>query len=187
MPKKTDMKITMPSSATTVEPWVIDQLGKRPKEALVRDQLQGFYNKEMLDLKLESMQKEFSNRLQALESDADDTQRVVIEQRGKWSKIPKRHEVDDLKTAVIGWSMWFRRVIVGVILFLVGTGGMAVWNYASLDAQVAVLVVGMEKVSQQNETLQQSLLTLEKQVGLLRDVMRYPQMSKGQGADLVVD
>ena len=60
MPKNTDMKITTPSPAIAVEPWVIDQLGKRPKESWVRDQ---FYSKEMLDLKLGSMQKEFSNRI----------------------------------------------------------------------------------------------------------------------------
>jgi hypothetical protein len=142
-----DTPVITTSPAKSVDPWVIDQLSKRPRETWVRGQLAAFYTKEMLDLKLESIKKEMDTRLRALEIDADDTQKVFIEQRGKWSKAPKRHEVEELKESVTGWSSWFRRMLVGVIVFLIGTGGMAVWKYAELDVHVGVVEKDMAKVT----------------------------------------
>ena len=113
-------------------------------------------------------------RLMALEADADDTQRVVIEQRGKWSKIPKRHEMEDLKVAVTGWSSWFRRMIVGVIVFLIGTGGMAVWQYAVLSAQVGVAEKRMQEMSKENERLTSIQEKLEEKIDLLSAMIQYP-------------
>lgn len=173
--KKTDLKTTtMTSPAGDVEPWVIEQLSKRPKETWVREQLCSFYNKEILDLKLDALQREMNSRFMALESDADDTQRVVIEQRGKWSKIPKRHEMEDLKIAVTGWSSWFRRIIVGVIVFLIGTGGMAVWQYAVLNAQVDVMEREADKITKENEQLKVAQEKLEEKLDLLSGMIQYP-------------
>lgn len=171
----------MTSPTTVVEPWVIEQLSKRPEESWVRDQLQGFYSKELLDLKLESLRSEMNVRLMALEADADDTQRVVIEQRGKWSKAPKRHEVDDLKTAVTGWSAWFRRIIVGVIIFLVGTGGMVVWKYAELNVMMHESEKSMNKMVDENKELQNKIVQMEKQFDMLNDFLRSdPAIFKGR-------
>lgn len=56
MAKKKEMSTTaLTSPAEAVEPWVIEQLSKRPKETWVRDQLQSFYNKEILDLDRKSV------------------------------------------------------------------------------------------------------------------------------------
>lgn len=185
MPKKLEMTTTeMTSPAETVEPWVIEQLSKRPKETWVRDQLQSFYNKEILDLKLDSIKRELDSRLHALEVDADDTQRVFVEQRGKWSKIPKRHEMVELKEAVTGWSAWFRRTIVGVIVFLIGTGGMAVWQYAALNSQVSVVEKELEKVSKRNEFLQVKNDQLEKKLEMMSSFLQYqPPMYKSLNKD----
>lgn len=176
MAKNKDMKTTsITSPAKSVEPWVIEQLSKRPRETWVRDQLDSFYNKEILDLKLESIKREMESRLHALEAGSDDTQRVFIEQRGKWSKIPKRHEVEELKQSVTGWSSWFRRMIVGVIIFLIGTGGMAVWKYAELNVHVGIVEKEMEKVVKKNERLQIDLEQLEKKLDMLSSFLQYPQ------------
>lgn len=175
MPKKLDMTTTaMTSPAKSVEPWVIEQLSKRPKETWVRDQLSSFYNKEILDLKLNAITREMNSRFMALEADADDTQRVFIEQRGKWSKVPKRHEMEDLKVAVTGWSSWFRRIIVGVIVFLIGTGGMAMWQYAVLNTQVDVAEREMDKISKENERLKVAQEKLEEKIDLLSSMIQYP-------------
>lgn len=177
MPKNKDMATTtLTSPARSVEPWVIEQLSKRPKETWVRCQLESFYNKEILDLKLDSIKKELDSRLRTLEVGSDDTQRVFIEQRGKWSKVPKRHEMEELKSSVTGWSAWFRRMIVGVILFLVGTGGMAMWQYAVLNTQVGVVEREMEKVSKENERLKVAQEKLEESVDLLSSMVQYPPM-----------
>ena len=187
MVKKKEMSTTaITSPAESVEPWVIEQLSKRPKETWVRDQLQSFYNKEILDLKLESIKKELDSRLHALEADADDTQRVFIEQRGKWSKIPKRHEMEDLKEAVTGWSAWFRRMLVGVIVFLIGTGGMAVWKYAELNVHVGTVEKELEKVTKRNELLQIGHDQLEKKIEMLSGFLKYQQpVYKSQNNDPV--
>jgi cell division protein FtsB len=176
MAKKREMSTTaMTSPAEAVEPWVIEQLSKRPKETWVRDQLQSFYNKEILDLKLESIKKELDSRLHSLEAGADDTQRVVIEQRGKWSLIPKRFEMEELKEAVTGWSSWFRRSLLGVILFLIGTGGMAVWKYAELNVHVGVVEREMEKVAKRNERLEIDVDQLEKKLEMLQAFLQAPK------------
>lgn len=172
MPKKKDLKTTTLSPPTSsVEPWVIEQLSKRPKEAWIRD---SYYSKEVLDLKLGALQREINSRFAGLEADADDTQRVVIEQRGKWSKIPKRHEMEDLKVAVTGWSAWFRRMIVGVIVFLIGTGGMAVWQYAVLSAQVGIMERESEKINKENERLKTVQEKLEEKIDLMSNMIQYP-------------
>lgn len=179
--KKKELKTTtLTSPASGVEPWVVEQLSKRPKESWVRDQLQAYYSKEMLDLKLEALRNEMNARLTALEADADDTQRVVIEQRGKWSKAPKRHEVDDLKTAVTGWSAWFRRTLIGVILFLVGTGSVTVWKYAELSV---LLGESNKRVNELVGALKESEATqaqMEKQLDLLGDMIKHQQSMWGK-------
>jgi len=185
MAKNKDMSTTaITSPAESVEPWVIEQLSKRPKETWVRDQLAAFYNKEVLDLKLDSIRKEMETRLHMLEAESDDTQRVFIEQRGKWSKIPKRHEVEELKVSVTGWSSWFRRTLVGVIIFLIGTGGMAVWKYAELNVHVGVVEKEMEKISKRNERLQIDLEQLEKKMDMMTRFLQYPlPVYKSQNKD----
>lgn len=184
MSKKKEMKTTtLTSPATSVEPWVVEQLSKRPKESWVRDQLQSYYSKELLDLKLESIRNEVNMRLLALESDADDTQQVVIEQRGKWSKAPKRHEVDDLKTAVVGWSSWFRRTIVGVILFLVGTGGVVVWKYAELNVLVAESNKKTEELIEEMRIMRSQQIQMEKQLNLLGDIIKGQRSMWEHGID----
>ena len=141
MAKKKEMKTTtLTAPAGNVEPWVIEQLSKRPKESWVREQLEGVYNKEVLDLKLDSMQRDLHNAIAALKDDAEDTQRIVIEQRGKWSKAPKRHEMEEVKVAVTGWSSWFRRTLVGMVIFLTGTGGLGVWRYAEMHTRMTTAI-----------------------------------------------
>jgi len=124
---------------------------------------------------LESIKRELDSRLQRVEAGADDTQRVVIEQRGKWSLIPKRFEMEELKEAVTGWSAWFRRTLVGVIVFLLGTGGMAVWQYASLNVHVGVVEREMEKVAKRNERLDSSVDQLEKKLEMIRAFLQAPK------------
>jgi len=147
MTKRANLSETSDAGTPSViDPWIISQFGKYARQTWVTDKLSDIYTKDVIDLKLGSLEKSLNSRLDSLEKDSDNTQRVFVEQRGKWSLIPKRHEVEDLKTAVTGWSSWFRRVIIGVILFLVGTGGTAVWQYAELNMAVGAARNETDKV-----------------------------------------
>lgn len=173
--KKVELKTTtLTSPAGNVEPWVVEQLSKRPKESWVREQLDGTYNKEVLDLKLASIERDLKHAIDSLKDDAEDTQRIVIEQRGKWSKAPKRHEMEDLKVAVTGWSAWFRRTLVGMLLFLIGTGGVAVWRYAEMSTNMAASLEEMEEVKEENRILQARQREMEKQIEMLISFMKHP-------------
>ena len=176
MAKRSSLSETSEVAApSAVDPWVITQLGKCARQSWVADKLTDVYNKDVVDLKLASLESRILAKLDSLERTTDDTQRVFVEQRGKWSLAPKRHEVDDLKTAVTGWSSWFRRIIVGIIVFLIGTGGMAVWQYATLTISLEAAREENEKILQDHTVLRTMVEDQNKTLEFLRTIIQHQQ------------
>lgn len=157
---------------TTVEPWIIEQFQKMARGKWVVRELEKKADDDWVKEKFRSIERR-----------SEDTQSVIKEHKGKLSNAPKRHEMNDLKEAVTGWSYWFRRMMVGAILFLIGTGGMIVWQYAGLNAKVEMSSAQSTEMVEMMKELKKSQEDLEDKFSFFKDVLEKQMMLRRTTTD----
>jgi predicted nucleic acid-binding Zn-ribbon protein len=160
MPKKNSELNDTGMIRATIDPVLMRYLDKFAKTNWVKAELKKKVNEDVYNL-----------RFSALEKEAESTQQLMSEHKGKLSAAPKRHEMNKLETEITGWSGWLRRTVIGVILFLIGTGGVAVWNYSALNSQVEVTNKTIESLAESIKSIGQSQVHLERKFELLHDTI----------------
>jgi len=148
------MSLPVPKS---VDPWIVDQLDKRARRSWAGRELD---KKADLDWVKE--------RFSSLQREADSTQSTMKEYKGKLSNAPKRHEMEDLKGTLTGWSGWFRKSIVGIVIFIVGSIGTVGWNYSALNSRVEAAHTTTQETKEGVEAIEDSQRVLEQKLELIQ-------------------
>jgi len=142
-----DLRNTGVLAPSKIDAWVVDQFGRRVKYSFcekTRAKKQSDCERAMEKkadiswIKLKDKQ---------IEKDLMEIKRMFDITREKVSLAPKSMEVTELRTVVSDWSKWFRRSMIGVIVFLVTTGGAAMWQYSALSSKVVITQGAMDTIS----------------------------------------
>ena len=110
---------------TSVDPWITKEIMARVTYNELSKKLDKKVDKEVIELKLE-----------ILENETKAAERIFEKTQAKISSVPKTGDMVDLRNIVTGWSNWFRRSVVGAILFIIVTGFGAVYQYSTLNSTV---------------------------------------------------
>lgn len=151
------MSLPVPKS---VDPWVVDQLDRRARRSWAGRELDKKADKDWVLERFSSLQRE-----------ADSTKSTVREYKAKLSAAPKRYEMDDLKGTLTGWSGWFRKSVVAVIIFIVGSIGTVGWNYATLNSQVAEASKTVKETKKNIESIKSNQVILERKLELIQTLL----------------
>lgn len=151
------MALPVPKS---VDPWIVNQLDKRARRSWAGRELDKKADKDWVLERFSSLQRE-----------ADSTKSTIREYKGKISAAPKRYEMEDLKGTLTGWSGWFRKSVVAVIIFIVGSIGTVGWNYSALNSKVEEASNTVTDTKKSIEAIEDSQAMLEQKMELIQKLL----------------
>lgn len=143
---------------TFIDPWITQEVLARVTYGELDKKLEKKADQSYVKLKFEM-----------LENETKAAEKTIESARAKISNVPKTGDMVDLRNMVTGWSNWFRRISVGAILFLIVTGGGAVYQFSTLSSMVNVTHSAIRELTVKTEEIKKFQQSQQKDIdGILR-------------------
>lgn len=132
-----------------IDPWIIDQFNRFVKE-----------ERYLRELSKKADSDWVREKFKGLEKENDNNSKIIKEHKNKISLIPKPKEIDEIKKTMSGWEDWFKKIVIGVVFFVIGSGSAVVWNYSALHSKVEMTCDNVRKISNSIKEIQKKQIEL---------------------------
>ena len=146
---------------TEIDPWIVEHLSLCAKREWVSEELDKKIDSDLANEKFKNLRKQ-----------ADEATGIMFEHKQKISKAPRPSEIEQLRTAVTGWSGWFRKIFFSLIFFIMGSGGTAIWNYSALNSKVENLCVLVNELKESISQSRKNQKLIEKKIEFHRALLK---------------